>query len=118
MKITRIYTGEDGQSHFDDVEYPFQQLDNKSYISDFIEATGAMFRKADPAGREDRWHNAPRRQIVALLSGAPMEIVTGDGSTRRLNQGDLFLAEDTTGQGHISKCLGSEPRVTLSVTLD
>jgi hypothetical protein len=49
-------------------------------------------------------HTAPRRQLVITLSGE-VEIETSDGNTRRFRQGDVLLADDTTGVGHISRCL-------------
>ncbi len=48
------------------------------------------------------FHPAPRRQFVVNLSGL-VEIECGDGSKRRLGAGDILLADDTTGQGHITR---------------
>ena len=42
----------------------------------------------------------------------------GDGSRRVFGPGDLLLAEDTTGRGHVSRALDPEPRVSLFITLD
>jgi hypothetical protein len=39
---------------------------------------------------------------VVTLSGIG-EIECGDGSRRRFGPGDILLAEDTTGQGHITR---------------
>jgi len=41
---------------------------------------------------------------VVNLSGL-VEIEVGDGSKRRLGAGDILLADDTTGQGHITRDL-------------
>jgi hypothetical protein len=35
-----------------------------------------------------------------------MEVSVKDGSTRFFNPGDVLLAEDMTGQGHITKSVG------------
>jgi uncharacterized cupin superfamily protein len=40
-----------------------------------------------------------------MLSGE-MEVEIGDGSKRRFKAGDVLLAEDTTGQGHITRRFG------------
>src|SRR5207244_12516212 len=48
------------------------------------------------------WHTAPRRQYVITVSGES-EVIIGDGTHIRLYPGHIMLAEDTTGQGHISK---------------
>ena len=53
-----------------------------------------------------------------MLSGGRVELETGDGSKRVLGPGDVLLAEDTTGLGHISRALDPEPRVSIFVALD
>jgi hypothetical protein len=60
-----------------------------------------IFRET-PAGGALDFHTAPRRQFVITLSGIG-EIECGDGSRRRVGPGDIMLAEDTTGQGHITR---------------
>ena len=47
-----------------------------------------------------------------------VEIEVGDGTKRVLRAGDVLLAEDTTGQGHISRAVDGKPRKTLFITLD
>ena len=37
----------------------------------------------------------------------------GDGTKRRLGPGDVLVAEDLTGKGHIARGVGEEPRVSL-----
>jgi hypothetical protein len=46
-----------------------------------------------------------------------MEIETGLGEKRRLGVGDVLIAEDLTGKGHITRSIGGDTRVTLSVPL-
>jgi hypothetical protein len=43
------------------------------------------------------------------LSGET-EIEIGDGTKRRFGPGDILLADDTSGQGHISRDVGAQPR--------
>jgi hypothetical protein len=52
----------------------------------------------------------PRRQYVINLSGQS-EIEIGDGTKRRFSSADIFLTDDTTSRGHISRAVGSEPRL-------
>ena len=63
------------------------------------------------------WHNAPRRQFVITLAGEG-EIIVGDGTRRRFGPGDIMLAEDTTGQGHMTRAVNHQPRTSIIVTLD
>ena len=62
------------------------------------------------------WHNAPRRQYVITLSGQ-VEFTIGDGTVKRLGPGDVLLAEDLTGRGHITRVVGSEPRISTAIPL-
>jgi hypothetical protein len=41
---------------------------------------------------------------------AETEIEFGDGTKRRFGTGDILLADDTAGQGHISRLVGIQPR--------
>lgn len=100
MKVTRIYTGEDNQSHFEDLEIPLTPA-QYGRLSEVVPAGGVIFRETPADGNFD-FHHAPRRQFVITLSGLG-EIECGDGSRRRFGAGDILLAEDTTGQGHITR---------------
>lgn len=100
MKITRIYTGADNQSHFEDLEIPLVPV-AYGRESERVPAEGVIFRET-PAGGSLDFHPAPRRQFVITLGGLG-EIECGDGSRRRFGPGDILLAEDTTGQGHITR---------------
>ena len=116
MKIVRVYTGDDGESHFEDREVALQDRGMVGALSEIEPATGVVFRTNGPDYDYD-WHNAPRRQYVITLSGA-VEIEVGDGSVRRFGAGDILLAEDTTGRGHISRAIGNEERRSIFVLLD
>ena len=100
MRAARIYTGPDGRSHFEDLEIP---LAPGSYgrLSPLVPVEGLIFRET-PAGGLLDFHTAPRRQFVITLSGV-VEIECGDGARRRFGPGDIMLADDTTGQGHITR---------------
>src|SRR5437868_3478624 len=93
LKITRIYTGADNQSHVEDLP-----LGSHPELSELHGATGVHFRET-PTGHFMVWHPAPRRQYVILLAGE-MEIGLGDGSIHHFGPGDVLRAEDVTGQGH------------------
>ena len=116
MRITRIYSGEDGESHFEDVEIALQEFGEIGRISEQLGATGIIFRETGSDYDFD-FHCAPRRQYVINLN-APVEIETGDGSTRRIEAGEILLAEDTTGRGHRSRAVEGRPRSCVFVTLD
>ena len=116
MKVTRIYTGEDNESHFEDLEIPLKDLGAIGSISSLEGATGIAFRETE-GDYDFGFHNAPRRQYVINLN-AGVEIEVGDGTRRLLGAGEVLLAEDTTGRGHISRAVDGRPRRSIFVTLD
>ena len=115
MLITRVYTGSDGKSHFEDVEIELLDQGPMGSISSLWSAKGVLFRKVSGDYDLD-FHNAPRRQFVVNLTGA-VEIEVGDGTKRQLGAGSILLAEDTKGQGHISRSINGEPRECLFIPL-
>ncbi len=110
--FVRIYTGEDGQSHFEELEFPTGPTGR----SPLQAATGIRFLRLEPGEFMD-WHHAPRRQYVITLSGEA-DFTIGDGTVRRLGAGDVLLAEDLTGQGHTLRVVSREARVSVAVPLD
>ena len=107
--ITRLYTTEDGQAHFEDLNVPAGETEIIA-----LESGADMTFRSFPDGSFSDWHTAPRLQYVIVLSGQ-MEIGVGDGTKRTLNPGDILQVEDLTGQGHTTRSVGN--RVSASVPL-
>ena len=116
MKITRLYTGDDNESHFEDMDIPLEDKGSIGMLSRVLQATGIIFRETG-ADYDYDWHPAPRRQFVIMLEGA-VDIEVSGGITRRFGPGDIVLAEDTGGRGHISRVVEGKPRRSIFVTLD
>jgi hypothetical protein len=116
MKVLRIYTGPDNKSHFEDVQIPLKDGGKVGFLSALTTATGVLFRETGGDYNYD-FHTAPRRQYVVNLEGE-VEIEIGDGTKRIVRAGEVLLAEDTTGQGHISRAVAGKPRKSLFITLD
>ena len=116
MRVTRIYTGDDGESHFEDVEVPLRDFGDLGRISESVPVTGLMFREVD-ADYDFDFHTAPRRQYVVNLDAA-VDIEVGDGTRRRIGAGEILLAEDTTGNGHRSIAVDGQPRRCLFIALE
>ena len=118
LTFARIYTGNDGQSHIEDIQPSFGgSIDTEGAMeaTPLDGATGVIFRRSPPGHFQD-FHTAPRRQYTITLSGE-VEVVTGDGAVRRFGPGAVLLAEDLTGKGHTTKVVSSEPRVFAIVRL-
>ena len=111
VKMTRLYTGSDGQTHAEEIEVKFGARGTDPFK--LAAAPGAEIRRAPP-GRVADWHTAPRRQYVITLSGhGEVELI--DGTKIELGPGSIDLAEDLTGKGHITRVVGNEARVTLAI---
>ena len=99
MKFIRLYTGNDGQSHFE--ELSLESSDSPyGRITSPLNVEHVMFGETE--AEEISWHNPPVPQYVIMLKGE-MEIEVGDGSKKVFYEGDILLAEDTTGQGHMTR---------------
>lgn len=115
MKITRLYTGRDNESHFEDIALALADRGPIGRLSEAIAAAGIIFRETG-SDYDYGWHTAPRRQFVIMLEGE-VDIQVGDGTVRRFGPGDILLAEDTTGRGHCSRAVDGRPRKSVFVTL-
>ena len=108
--IVQIYTGHDGQTHFEDLPLPAEESHNVA-----IQAGANLVFRCFPADHWSDSHTAPRRQYIFILVGQ-MEIGIGDGTPRRFGPGDVVLADDLTGQGHTTRSLGV-PRISATVAV-
>ena len=116
MRVTRLYTGADQQSHFEDLEIEMDDLGLIGHLSARHPVTSLIFRHTD-ADYDYSWHNAPQRQYIVILEGS-LDVEIGDGTHRVFGAGDIMLAEDLTGQGHISRAVNGQPRRSLFITID
>lgn len=115
IKYTRLYTGDDGKSHFEKcsmhlVDSPIGQTTLPMNLSN------ATFGSIDDV-REIDWHNPPCRQYIIMLKGS-MEIEVCDGSIRQFHEGELLLAEDLSGQGHITRATSDGSRCYLTLPIN
>ncbi len=111
MLVTRIFSGDDGQSHFEELDVPLT-ISEAGAMSSAVPIDSMVFRDTSEAGPEVwDFHVAPRRQFAIHLRGRT-EIELGDGTKRVFGPGDVLLADDLTGQGHISRELDG-PRLQI-----
>ena len=105
MKLVRIYTGDDNESHIevhDQKEY-FEFTERNNTRTKIQDVDGICFahRKTDSPVK----FHTPARQQYALYLSCTVEIGLGDGSSIVMEPGDILVAQDTTGHGHSSKVL-------------
>lgn len=116
MKIVRIYTGSDNETHFGEAEISWASHADIGALSARYGVKEIMFRET-PANYNYDWHNAPERQFVVNLAGG-VKITVSDGESREFPAGAVFLVEDTTGPGHLSQAINNEIRQSLFITTD
>ena len=110
MQIVRVFAGDDGESHFEDVA-PGEMVTIAQRLGE-----GDIQLNARQSPSFSDYHTAPRRQYVLHLLGTA-EYETADGTKRRLLPGDILVAEDLSGHGHIARGLGEGLRYILAVPL-
>jgi len=118
-KIWRVYSASNGQSRIVEMPLamqPFVDTEGAHGEGTPMQPTTGIVFRVSPPGYVLDWHCAPRRQYSLSLSGTA-EIEVGDGTVARLGPGDVLLAEDLTGEGHITRVVGDQPRFYAIVPL-
>jgi hypothetical protein len=109
-QIVRVYSGDDGESHFETLT-PNQMAEIVFPLGD-----GSVTLSQRPSPTFSDYHTAPRRQYVVNIAGIA-EFETADGTKVRMVPGDILVAEDLTGHGHIARSIGDEPRISLAIPM-
>jgi len=103
----RIWTGSDGQSHFEEGAIDLAEGARGDLLSGKAVTTSVSFQETSSGGTF-AWHDAPARQFVITLSGT-LDFQTRKGEHFTIRPGDILLAEDTTGGGHSWRLVDNEP---------
>ena len=109
--IIRLWADESGESHFEDVELTFEEVDDyfentPPVLMSSFESAIQVVCELVPPGWQGGWHPAPQRVLAIYLSGEG-EIEASDGEVRPIGPGTILLAEDTVGRGHRNRVTGS-----------
>jgi hypothetical protein len=105
MKCVRLFTNENSESDFGEVEIPWEVSGPEQFA--FVRTPSSMLLNETVSGHQYDWHNAPRRQWVITLQGE-IEVQLRNGSTKRFGPGSILLAEDVKGTGHATKVVSRE----------
>ena len=120
VSTLRIWAGEDGESHLEDVDLVFEESDllppaPPMQLTGQTPASGYFIARVPPGWRAD-WHPAPVRELAVYLAGEG-EIEASDGTVHELRPGTILLVDDTTGKGHMTRVTGTKEMLVLIVTL-
>ena len=101
MKVRRIYSDPQGRTRMEWREVPLDATERPT--SPTYPITSVFFRE-QPQGHVHGRHNAPRRQLIIVVSGLG-EIELASGERWRFGPGAVMFAENTTGEGHVTTTL-------------
>ncbi len=115
-KCVRLFSDEDGDSHFEDIEMPMEAVQYAPpapavHLSAPVAATQVSWFRF-PADWNDAAHPSPRRQLAVVLDGE-VGGWTSTGDKRVFRSGDCLLMEDTTGKGHGARPLNGEASLLM-----
>jgi len=113
MKITKVFSDKNGESHFEDLEIPLIDQGEIGFLSEDIQVKRLQFRTVS-ADYDYDFHCAPQKQYIVLLDGG-VEIETSSGEIRKFRTGEILLVEDTSGKGHKTKNLERKERTSLFI---
>lgn len=115
FNIVRVYSDENGESHFADTTIAMKESGMVGRLSDPVLTKHLIFREVDPAYDWD-FHCAPEKQYIVLLDGE-IEIETSLGERRTFQAGHILLMEDVWGKGHRTRNVRPVARKSLFITL-
>lgn len=113
-ELLRMYTAQDGKSYF----RPFDTLfPGRKGSGPSVPMVGFHFVEFPPGFVID-WHPEGVNNCVFVFTGAlELEVGGGEGEIRFFRRGDVCLAEDRIGEGHIDRVHGVN-RLALIVIRD
>ncbi len=113
-KIYEIYTGDNNKSYFKEIFIKPSIKHPLGLYSEKFKVSGLIFREFQP-NMIFNWHNAPEEQYIIYLEGNVL-VQASCGETKIFKAGDILLAKDLSGDGHITKTLtcGRSIVVTLN----
>lgn len=101
MEVFRIFTDAEGHSQLETRRMPMSGIERP--MSADLPIT-RMFCRETPAGNVEDFHTAPRRQFLVIYSGL-LEVEISDGRRMTFRPGDMLFADDTTGEGHLTRSI-------------
>jgi hypothetical protein len=106
----RTWTGDDGRSRTKSDLLPYGEAGGERLTAE-IPLVGLQYVLA-PASLNYDWHRAPQRQFVLFITGGA-EIENGLGERHKVLPGGIYLGEDETGPGHITRAIEGQERFSI-----
>jgi hypothetical protein len=115
VMVTRLFTGADGLSHFEQVEVTLSPLAGMPQfeMSEPCKAARSFVVRVPP-GYFHTWHNADiRRYVIPIRGLAEIEVSGGDNIS--IEPGHIYIAEDLIGKGHTFRVVNDQDWVGVFV---
>jgi hypothetical protein len=117
MNVTRIFSDDKGETHFEDVDIRLEDFRGTIHRRSTPLKASAMSFAAFSGALAENWHTAPRKQAIIILNGE-VDLAVSDGSRRRFGPGHVLVLEDTTGKGHTTHSVEGREREEVWVALE
>ena len=121
VNYVRLYTDENGESHFEDLELELPPVDfappaGPLNILPFFSVEKSILMGVPVGWAGEAFHPVPIRSIICVLQGE-YQLIASDGTSRNFPTGSIVLAEDTWGKGHSSRITSETEGLIFVVTL-
>ena len=120
VTVLRLYANEAGLSCFDCLEIQREVTlfapPTKPFPVSKPTAASRFVLVQLPVGWKGERHPSPARQILFSLAGS-VRVTPGFGEARVVSAGDAWLMEDTTGSGHETEVISTEPFEAVVIQL-
>lgn len=116
IRCVRMWTGEDGNSHFEEGSLMMKPGEREDEIGAPIPVMSLSFRETEEGGAF-AWHTDPVPRFVITLSGT-LEFTVASGDSFIIRPGDILLAEDNLGSGHRWRLIDQSPWRRAYVVFD
>jgi quercetin dioxygenase-like cupin family protein len=107
IRCVRMWTGEDGNSLFEEGWIDLAEGMRGDSVGKAMPAVEISFQETRSGGSYE-WHQDPVPRFVITLSGT-LEFETKSGATFTIRPGDILLAQDNSGTGHKWRLISDEP---------
>ena len=112
MRVPRLFTDHAGDSRFDTYDLTMTVHDHAPPAEPFLMADPIPVTLCSFFRLPCRWngalHTTPNHRLVVCLSGI-LRFIGSAGDTLTLRPGEKMMDMNTTGKGHATEVLSSEP---------
>ena len=121
VNYVRLYTDEQGESHFEDLEIELASVDfappaGPLNVAPFLPVERSQLVGFPVGWAGEAYHPAPSRQVFVVLQGE-FYATASDGTSRFFPVGSILLLEDTWGKGHSTRVTSESEGLIFAVTL-